>query len=344
MLEQAKALAEALRKRRMERGSLDFNVPEAQILFDDHGSIIGVTARETGVANGIIEECMLAANEAVARFLLDSGEHALYRVHPAPEPEKLEGLFETLVATGLSQRIKRAGPAALQALLAAPSDERQAFIIRRLALRAMMQARYSPELEGHFGLASDCYCHFTSPIRRYADLTVHRCLRKALGLPTYGNLPGPAKMERIAQDINTRERAAIEAEREITRRLTVLFLSEKIGETYSGIISGVLDFGFFVELRGVMAEGMVRLSSLPDDYFGFDPTRQELLGERTGRAFRLGQEVTVIVQEVSMGRLEINLALAGQALETGRKRRGPSPGKNRPGEKHLRGRRFRLRP
>ncbi len=334
MLETAAELAGVLKKRRAERGSLDFNVPEAQAIFDDDGVIAGIVAREMGVSNNMIEEFMLAANEAVARFLHDAGLPVLYRVHPEPEPEKLEGLFETLAATGLAEPVKRPSPAALRKVLRAGQDDARGPIIRRLALRTMMQARYSPALERHFGLAADCYCHFTSPIRRYADLIVHRALRRALSLPTYGDLPGEGALERIALGLNTRERSATEAEREIMRRLAVLFLSDKIGEEYHGVITGLIDFGFFVECQEVMAEGMVRLSSLSGDYFRFDPARQELLGERTGRAFRLGQAVRVLVQDVSMGRLEINFTLSGEKagglgkrVASGRAR-SPGAGKN----------------
>ncbi len=312
MLETAAELAEALKKRRTERGSLDFNVPEAQAVFDDDGALAGIVAREMGAANNMIEEFMLAANEAVARFLHDAGLPLLYRVHPEPEAEKLEGLFQTLAATGLAEPVKRPSPAALRKALRIGRDDARGPIIRRLALRTMMQARYSPALERHFGLAADCYCHFTSPIRRYADLIAHRALRRALGLPTYGDLPGEGALERVALGLNTCERSATEAEREIMRRLTVLFLSDKIGAVYNGVITGLIDFGFFVECQEVMAEGMVRLSSISGDYFRFDPARQELLGERTGRAFRLGQAVRVVVQDVSMGRLEINFALSGE--------------------------------
>lgn len=324
MLRRAEILAAKLRERRVERGSLDFNVPEARVVFDEAGAISGIVPRASGVSNHIIEECMLAANEAVARFLHDRSLPVLYRVHPAPDPEKLSGFFETLKATGLVPGIKRGGSALLQRLLAEPGSAQQQFIIRRLALRTMMQARYSAERERHFGLAAEYYCHFTSPIRRYADLTVHRALRKALGLPVYGDVPDAARLERIANGINMCERAAVDAERELYRRLSVLYLRDKIGEVYEGVISGVLDFGFFVECANPMAEGMVRLSSVMDDYFRYDPVRQELLGERSGRAFRLGQSVTVEVQEVNMARLEINFILADEEYGDGRQgaRRG----------------------
>ena len=200
-------------------------------------------------------------------------------------------------------------PEALQHVLRVAAGTDQEFIVNRLALRTMMQAVYTPEHEGHFGLASDCYCHFTSPIRRYADLVVHRALKHALKVPGYGPNPGPGQLSGIADHLNARERKGMEAEREILKRLTVLFLRDKVGTRYTGIINGVTDFGFWVELEEVMAEGLVRVSTINDDYYGYLPERQELIGERTGRRFRLGQRVLLWLTEVNLNRLEVNFAL-----------------------------------
>ena len=171
----------------------------------------------------------------------------------------------------------------------------------------MMQARYSPEDDGHFGLASSCYCHFTSPIRRYSDLVNHRALRYVLGLDTGGGIPAGHKLLEVADQCNSRERAATDAEREIGRRMGCLLLQGRTGEYFGGVISGVMNFGFFVELDNMPVEGMVRVETLGRDYYIYDEERQELRGEHTGKTFRLGQRVTVKLTGVHVGRLEIDL-------------------------------------
>ncbi|EGY26711.1 ribonuclease R [Desulfovibrio sp. A2] len=312
LLERAEQLARLLNAKRSERGSLDFDLPEPEVIFNIYGETVDIGRKVRHFGHQIIEEFMIAANEAVARFLTEKNARFLYRVHPEPDTEKLEGLFKVLARTSLAQHLPhKASAKALQGVLQAAKGTDQEFVVNRMALRTMMQARYAPDHEGHFGLASDCYCHFTSPIRRYADLIVHRALRRTLGLPVNGPLPGERALLTIADTLNVNERVAMEAEREILKRITVLFLSQRVGEEFTGVISGIIDFGFFVEFNEVMAEGMVRLSSLDDDYYGYLPERQELVGERTGRSFRLGQSVTVRLVDVNVARLEVNLALAG---------------------------------
>lgn len=315
---EAKELALLLKKQREARGSLDFDIPEARFIVDPaSGRVLEVRRRERLFAHRLIEECMLAANEAVARYLTEQGTPFPYRVHPAPDPERLETLFRTLAATGLAPRL--ATPAQedtnaetakrLCRVLAESRGAPHEYLVNRLMLRAMMQARYSPDNDGHFGLASPCYCHFTSPIRRYADLLTHRALRIALGGENAGHsIPSGQKLLAVCDQCNGRERTATEAEREIARRLGCLVLREHVGETFAGIISGVSDFGFFVELAAMPVEGMVRLDSL-DDLFEYDADRQELLGLVSGLRFRLGDAVTVRVADVNVGRLEINLDL-----------------------------------
>jgi len=310
MLEKAEALARLLRAQRTQRGSLDFDLPEAEVTFNVFGEPVDLRRRVRRFSHQIIEEFMIAANEAVARFLTERGEHFLYRSHPDPDGEKLLGLFRTLQRTDMAQHVPETpSPAGLQHILRMAQGTDQEFIVNRLALRTMMQANYTPEHEGHFGLASECYCHFTSPIRRYADLVVHRALKHALKVPGFGPNPTPGQLMQVADHLNARERKAMEAEREILKRLTVLFLRDRIGERYTGIINGVTDFGFWVELEEVMAEGLVRISTVDDDYYGYFPERQELLGERTGRRFRLGQRVKLWLAEVNLSRLEINFTL-----------------------------------
>ncbi|MDY7001984.1 MAG: ribonuclease R, partial [Thermodesulfobacteriota bacterium] len=296
MLRQAEKLARILIRARNARGSLDFDLPEPEIMFNLYGETTDIRPRPRNFAHQIIEEFMIAANEAAARFLTLKGLPCLYRVHPDPDPEKLRSLFSLLSRTDLAPSLPaEATPNALHDLLLAAKDTPLEFVVHRLALRSMKQAGYSPENTGHFGLASECYCHFTSPIRRYADLVVHRSLKAAL--KGEGPPPGPRKAQRSADHLNLRERDAMEAEREILKRLTIIFLRDRVGEAFTGIISGLADFGFWVELNEVMAEGMVRLSTLTDDYYVFLPDRQELIGERTGKRFKLGQSVRVRLAE-----------------------------------------------
>ncbi len=326
LLERAERLARLLHEKRDERGSLDFDLPEPEVIFNIYGETVDIGRKVRHFGHQIIEEFMIAANEAVARFLTEKNARFLYRVHPEPDTEKLEGLFKVLARTSLAQHLPgKPSAKALQGVLQAAKGSDQEFLVSRMALRTMMQARYSPEHEAHFGLASECYCHFTSPIRRYADLVVHRALRRTLGLPVNGPLPGERALLTIADTLNTNERVAMEAEREILKRITVLFLSERVGEEFTGVISGIIDFGFFVEFNEVLAEGMVRLSSLDDDYYGYLPERQELVGERTGRSFRLGQAVTVRLAEVNVARLEVNLTLAGADAVASTGARKPRP-------------------
>lgn len=329
MLERAEGLARVLSANRKERGSLDFDLPEPELAFNIYGETVDIRRKVRHFGHQIIEEFMIAANEAVARFLTEKEADFLYRVHPEPEPEKLTALFKALTRTDLALTMpKSASAAGLQSILHKAHGSAQEFLISRLTLRTMMQARYSPDHEGHFGLASGCYCHFTSPIRRYADLVVHRALKRALGFDP-GPTPAGGKLLAIADQLNVNERKAMEAEREILKRLTVLFLRGRVGEEFTGVISSILDFGFFVELNEVLADGMVRLSSLDDDYYAYIPERQELLGERTGRMFRLGQPVKVRLAEVNVVRLEVNLELVVDESEEGMPRRKRPAGERR---------------
>jgi ribonuclease R len=175
----------------------------------------------------------------------------------------------------------------------------------------MMKAGYSPNNQGHFGLASECYCHFTSPIRRYADINVHRALKSCLGADG-SRLLGKKSLIKTGEDINALERKAMQAEREILKRATILHLRERIGEVFEGVISGLADFGFWVELEGILAEGLIRLSTLGDDYYAFLNREQVILGQRTGTTYKLGQKIKVRIENASLGRLEIDLGVVGE--------------------------------
>ncbi len=308
MLEDAETFARILAQKRMLRGTLDFHMPEPEYHFDEQGRIVDISRKEQHFAHQLIEEFMIAANEAVAEFLEEKGAPVLYRVHPEPESLRLEGLFRTLASTALAEKIP-AKPSAkdIQGILTAAKDSPQEFLVGRLALRTMPQARYQPENDGHFGLASTCYCHFTSPIRRYADVVVHRALKEALAID---NKAFPAhKLVAIGDGLNQCERAAMEAEREMARRLAVMVLHGHEGQKYQGTIAGVSDFGLFVELDAMPVEGMIRIAELGDDYFEYDTDKQELIGVMSGTRFALGQRVWVRLAEVNLGRLEITLSL-----------------------------------
>lgn len=326
MLEQAATLARALKQRRHGRGSLDFDLPDPEVLLDVQGEAADIQSRPRHFSHQIIEEFMIAANEAVAEFLTRRGRPMLYRIHDQPDPDKLRALFKVLQQTELGVSLPKKGepadPKTLQAILAAAQDTDMEFLVNRLLLRSQMQAKYSPENLGHFGLASTCYAHFTSPIRRYADLELHRALKAALsGL---GPKISQKQLKTLGDQLSIRERRAMAAEREILKRVTVMFLLDRVGEEFSGVISSLTDFGFFVELSDLLADGMVRLSSLTDDYYAFFPERHELVGRRTGRTFRMGQKVSVILEDVSLSRLEINLTLKPEkTLEKTPSKRSP---------------------
>ena len=313
MLEEAFALYHVLRAARLERGSLDFDLPEPHYHFGADGRVVGVGLAERHDAHRLIEEFMIAANEAVARWLGDKGApEFLYRVHPEPDAEHLETLYSTLEATALESlppglRVDgRPQASALRQILARAQGTAQEFVVNRLALRALPQARYQPENIGHFGLASSAYCHFTSPIRRYADLLVHRALKAALGIPC-GEIPAGQRLLRVGDQLNRHERAAMDCEREMARRLACLSLKERQGEVFSGVVSGVTPFGLFVELDGMPVEGMIRLQDLADDWYVFDAERLCLRGERHGLVWALGATMRVRLEEVDLGRLEIRL-------------------------------------
>ena len=317
MLLRAYELAKIMNAKRKARGSLDFDLPEPEIMFNLTGETVDIRPKVRHFGHQIIEEFMIAANEAVAEFLESAGSGLLFRIHEEPDPEKIRSLYKMLAHTEMAARIpEETTPQALQALLQTAQGTDAEFMVNRLTLRTMMQAKYSPDNVGHFGLASECYCHFTSPIRRYADLQVHRALRHALSLPSGAAMPSK-KLKDLGTHLSARERTAMEAERETLKRVTVLFLRDKVGREFSGVISGLADFGFWVELSEVMAEGMVRVSLLTDDYYVFHPERQMLLGERTGRMFRLGQSLGVLLQEVNLARLEVTLVPVDQAPKWG---------------------------
>ena len=309
MLREAEQLARVLNGLRRQRGALDFDLPEPELLFNLQEEAVDIRPKVRHFGHQMIEEFMIAANEAVAEYLQSRGAPCLYRIHPEPNQEKLDSLFKLLRKTDLAESLpEETDPKSLQALLHRVEGTDLEFLVNRLLLRTMMQASYDPENQGHFGLASDCYCHFTSPIRRYADLMVHRSLKQSLAIE---ELPKSAwkKLGRVAQHLSDQERVGMDAEREIVKRLTMLILRERLGETFTGVVASVAEFGFWVELKEVLAEGLVRLSSLTDDYYVHWAKEHKLVGRRTGRTFTLGSTVTVRLTNASLLKLELDLEL-----------------------------------
>jgi ribonuclease R len=316
---------------RRGRGSIDFDLPEAKILLDEAGNVAAIEKRPRNQAHRIVEEFMLAANEAVARWFGARDLPTIYRVHGLPDEDKLRAFLELAESHGFEVPETPADPRALNALLGKFKGHAQQRALNQLLLRAMMQAVYSPENIGHYGLAAEHYLHFTSPIRRYPDLIVHRLLKEEWTLRQDGGAgrrtPLPA-LEEKAVISSERERASMEAEREIAAFYAALFMKDKVGETFEGVVSAVVEFGFFVELRPWFVEGLVKAEDL-GAALELDPVQHALVDVTTGRTFRVGDEVKVEVANVSTERRRIDLRLIALA---GEKERGAAaPERTRPG-------------
>jgi len=317
-----KELALALSARRSARGSIDFDLPEPEIILDLQGETTAILRSERNLAHRIIEEFMLAANEAVASRLEEMELPSIHRIHEPPDPAKLEALGEFLAPLGYTLATEHGliGSAEIQRLLAAAAGKPEERLVNRLLLRSMKQARYAAENPGHFGLASRCYTHFTSPIRRYPDLVVHRILKWAMeqgaggrrGRLRGGPFPGyPDKLAEIGEDTSRCERAAMEAERDLLELKKVQFMADKLGEEYDGFVDGVTAYGLFVELEEIFVEGMLHISTLPQDFYRFLDTEHTLVGERSGVRYRIGDRLRVTVAAVSPERRQIEFTLAG---------------------------------
>jgi ribonuclease R len=309
-------LQEKLTAMRRRRGSIDFDLPEAKIVLDDRGDVAGIEKRPRNRAHRIVEEFMLAANEAVARWFGRRDLPTIYRVHGLPDDEKLGAFLDLARTHGFEVPEPPVDPRALNALLERFRGHAQQRALNQLLLRAMMQAVYSPENVGHYGLAAEHYLHFTSPIRRYPDLMVHRLLReewaRRRGAPAARSSTG--KLEEIAALSSERERASMEAEREIASFYAALFMRDKVGERFRGVVAAVVEFGFFVELERWFVEGLVRADDL-GGALELDPVQHALVDRTTGRAFRVGDEVEVEVVSSSPARRRIDLRLLGEAAE-----------------------------
>ena len=315
MLTEMQTLAERLTAMRRRRGSLDFDLPEAEILLDTQGRPEEIVRAERNQAHRLIEEFMLAANEAVASFLTERGAPILYRVHEPPGLEKLQAFQEFIghFNYGLSLAEGGVNPLELQRLLGEVAGRPEERMINQILLRSMKQARYAPENIGHFGLAAKFYCHFTSPIRRYPDLQVHRVLREVIrkGSMSERSKAKLAKsLSQMGEDTSARERRAMEAEREMVSLKKCQFMAERVDEEFAGFISGVTPFGLFVELAEIFVEGLVHISSLKDDFYHFEEDFHRLLGQHRRRVFQIGDELQVRVAKVDLDRREIDFVLA----------------------------------
>lgn len=310
-------LAGRLTAKRRRRGSIDFDLPEPEIVLDLQGRPESIGRAERNQAHRIIEEFMLAANEAVAAFLAEHRIPCIYRVHEPPDPVKLNEFKEFVRPFGIAFRAGSGpvSPGELRRLLEMVEGRPEEKLVNQILLRCMKQARYAADNIGHFGLASPCYLHFTSPIRRYPDLVVHRVLKERLsgGMKKEDARLAAAHMPETAEQSSRRERIAMEAEREIVDLKRLQYMEGRVGEVFAGFITGVASCGFFTELEEFPVEGLVHISALPHDYYILLEKQHALMGERTGRRFRVGDRVTVRVENVSMERKRIGFALAEAA-------------------------------
>ncbi len=316
MLETLSELRDVLKAKRHHRGSIDFEIPEVKVKLDEQGHPIALIKRVGSLAESIIEECMLIANETVARHMDTKHQPFMYRVHEQPNDEKLERLNNVLAAFGLFVRADENGqvkPMDIQNVLSKVEGKPEERLLSTVALRSMQQARYSPESLGHFGLAARYYTHFTSPIRRYPDLIVHRLLRESFAT---GSIP-MARQEKlrellpeIADHASERERIAIEAERETTDIKKIEYMAQFVGEEFKGIISGVTAFGIFVELdNGV--EGLVHVSTMTNDFYEYKEEQFAMVGEKTQQRYRLGDEVEVLLVRANIEERNLDFVLKG---------------------------------
>ncbi len=329
MFELMAELAEILRTKRADRGAIDFDFKESKVLVDNEGWPSDVVIRERTVAERLIEEFMLAANETVAEHFHWMEVPFIYRIHEDPKPEKLQRFFEFITNFGIV--VKGSGndihPRALQEIVESIEGMPEEPVISTMMLRSMQQAKYYAESLGHFGLSTEFYTHFTSPIRRYPDLIVHRLIRTYLingdvSKPTLAHWD--AVMDEIADHTSGRERRAVDAERDTDSLKKSQYMADKIGEEFEGIVSSVTNFGLFVELPNTI-EGLVHVSNMTDDYYRFDDRQMMMIGERSGKQFRIGDEVEVRVTSVKPEESAIDFEIVGMVKSFNRPARKETP-------------------
>ena len=307
-LEALYRLYHQLAKSRKKRGAIDFETTETQMIFDDKGKIENIVAVVRNDAHRVIEDCMLAANVCASAFLHGHEHPMLYRVHEGPTPEKLEALRDFLKGFGLQlsggDKPHASDYAKLLTKVKGRPDEQ---LLQTVMLRSLKQAVYTPKNNGHFGLAYESYAHFTSPIRRYPDLLVHRAIKAVLNGKKYE----PGDWGELGVQCSLTERRADEATRDVTAWLKCYYMRDRVGEVFMGSVAGVAAFGAFVALDGIYVEGLVHISDLGKDYFKYDAGKHELMGERTKQRYRLGDRVRVKIAKVDLNAARIDFVLAG---------------------------------
>ena len=314
----------AFAKARGRRGAIELDLPQVRFELNDDGEIGRIRAVERNDAHRLIEECMIAANVQAAKFLRRNRIPGLYRVHAKPDSDRFDELRQYLVSLGLKvPHSDHVEPRQFTKLLRQVKDRPDSAAISMQMLRSLTHAEYTPENIGHFGLALDAYAHFTSPIRRYPDLLVHRAIRHILR----GGKPGKyhydkAHMTRLGAITSEHERRAEGATRDVEAWLKCQYMVDRIEETYDGVVTGVTNFGLFVQINELMIDGLVHVTNLPNDYYHYDAGRQKMVGERTGQAFGLGDAMKVIVQKVDMETRRIDFRPAELPHETPRSERG----------------------
>ena len=313
MFFQMEELSALLRKRRKKRGAIDFDFPESKIELDENGKPVRIYPYEQNVATRIIEDFMLAANETVAQEYAQAGMPVVYRTHDTPDKEKMEPVLELVHRAGVKVKKSKEEirPKEVQKILKELEGKESEDFFSRLILRSMKQARYTTECTGHFGLAARYYCHFTSPIRRYPDLQIHRIIKENLrGKMTEAKMRHYEEiLDEVARQSSATERRAEEAERETIKMKKAEYMESQIGEIFEGVISGVTDWGLYVELPNTV-EGLVHVNSLMDDYYVYDSVHYTLTGERKKRSFAIGQKVKVRVAQADARERTVDFVLA----------------------------------
>ena len=324
-LKQMHELAQILRKKKVNRGYIEFDIPEAKIVQDENGKAIGIKKREQRSGESLIEDFMIAANETVATHISNMELPFIYRVHDLPNSEKIEDFLNLVKALGyhIKTNIKEITPKTMQKLLEELKDKPEFPILSSLLLRSMKKAEYSKTNIGHFGLASTNYTHFTSPIRRFPDLTVHRLLKKYLiekdfSMSTINFLEH--SLVEIAEHSSEREVAATNAERDVNDMKMAEYMESHIGEVYEGIISSVTSFGFFVELPNLV-EGLVHISNIPGDYYEYVPELLSLIGKSTKKTYRIGDKIKIKVANASKETAQIDFEIEGEKNDRNKKQK-----------------------
>jgi ribonuclease R len=322
-------LAKAIEKRRLADGMIELDLPEVDLVFDEAGRVTGVRPADTSYSHKIIEMFMIEANEAVARLLVSKKVPHLRRVHPAPDAAAGENLSKFLRAIGLGAP-ELEDRLAVQSLLRSVRNKPQSFAVNLAILRSMQRAEYAPTLIGHFALASDDYSHFTSPIRRYPDLTVHRLLDDYVagrleGKGAVADQPSTSELKELGGHCSHQERRAEAAERELRLIKILRLLEDRVGEELAGVVTGVANFGIFVQLNEFHVDGLMKFDDLGDDWWEVDTTRGCVVGQRSGKRLSIGQSVKVAIAKVDISGRQLDLVLAGVVDSGG----GKSPSKSR---------------